>query len=138
MNKPSIEILAPCSSFDSVLAAVRNGANAVYIGAPKFSARANASKMESEQFVKAIDYCHFHGVKVHIALNTLLNDKELFEALKIAAFCISAGVDAFIVQDMGLAKLLLENFPDVTLHASTQMTVHTPALSFCTALALIE
>ncbi|MEE3450446.1 MAG: DUF3656 domain-containing protein [Acutalibacteraceae bacterium] len=123
----NIEILAPCGSYDSIIAAVRKGADAVYIGSLNFSARAYAANFDDEQLKKAVEYCHLHGVKVHMALNTLLSDSELSEALKIAKKACVIGVDAFIVQDLGLAKLLRQMYPDIVLHASTQMTVHTPS-----------
>ena len=122
----NIEILAPCGSYDSIVAAVRKGADAVYIGSLKFSARAYAANFDDEQLKKAVSYCHLHSVKVHMAINTLLSDNELSQALETAKIACDAGVDAFIVQDLGLACLLKQMFPDIVLHASTQMTIHTP------------
>ena len=126
MNNP-IEILAPCGSFDSVVGAVRQGADAVYIGSLQFSARAYAKNFDSGELKKAIDYCHLHGVKVHITLNTLVSDEELPKAIEIAKTAYFAGADAFIVQDWGLADIIKKSFPDIALHASTQMSVHTPS-----------
>lgn len=125
-NNKSIEILAPCGSYDSVVAAVRQGADAVYIGALMFSARAYAKNFGQEELKKAVDYCHLHGVKAHMAINTLVSDEELFTALKTAQDAYKMGVDAFIVQDLGLAQLMRESMPQIVLHASTQMGVHTP------------
>lgn len=122
----NIEILAPCGSYESVEAAVRQGTDAVYIGALQFSARAYAANFDEEQLEKAVRYCHLHGVKVHIAINTLVSDEEIYKALDVAKVAYRLGVDAFIVQDLGLATLLKRACPDITLHASTQMGVHTP------------
>ena len=122
----TIEILAPCGSLDSVTAAVRQGANAVYIGSLRFSARAYAKNFDEHDLKKAIDYCRLHGVKVHITLNTLVGNDEIPLAVETAKKAYFAGADAFIVQDWGLAAIIKESMPDIALHASTQMSVHTP------------
>ncbi len=127
MNKNKIEILAPCGSYDSVEAAVRQGADAIYIGFLQFSARAYGENFGEEQLQKAVRYCHLHGVKVHLAVNTLIADDELPQALSVAKRAYLSGVDAFIIQDLGLFSLIRESCPEIALHASTQMTVHTPA-----------
>ncbi len=127
MMNNSIEILAPCGSYDSVVGAVRQGADAVYIGSLRFSARAYAKNFDSNELKKAIEYCHLHGVKVHITLNTLVSSDELPIAIETAKTAYFAGADAFIVQDFGLADIIKKTFPDIALHASTQMSVHTPA-----------
>ena len=121
----SIEILAPCGSYDSVEAAVRQGADAVYIGFLQFSARAYGENFDGEALKKTVRYCHLHGVKVHLALNTLISDDELPDAIEVAKEAYLSGVDAFIIQDLGLAELIKNACPDIALHASTQMTVHT-------------
>lgn len=121
-----IEVLAPCGSFDALTAAVRSGADAVYIGLQSFSARAYADNFGGETLKEAVRYCRLHGVKVHTAVNTLVSDDEIEKALAAAQEAYSAGVDAFIVQDWGLAGLIKKACPDAELHASTQMTVHTP------------
>ena len=126
MMNNSIEILAPCGSYDSVEAAVRQGADAVYIGSLQFSARAYAANFDSEQLKKAVRYCHLHGVKVNMAINTLISDEELPEALKAAQEAYKLGVDAFIIQDLGFADIIKKACPEIALHASTQMGVHTP------------
>lgn len=120
-----IEILAPAGGFDSVLAAVRAGADAVYIGEKRFSARASAKNFDSDELKQAVAYCHIHGVKVYVTLNTLVFDEEfdrLAEAITAAA---SADVDALIVQNHGVARLARQIAPELPLHASTQMSVHT-------------
>lgn len=122
--KKDIELLAPAGSYDSFIAAVENGANAVYLGGKLFNARANASNFELDELKKIIEYAHLRNVKVHITMNTLLDDSELSEALEFAYNIYSIGVDAVIVQDLGLAKILHENIPNLTLHASTQLSAH--------------
>ncbi len=127
MNIKKMELLAPAGSFDSVLAAVRCGANAVYLGMSAFNARRHAKNFEStDALAAAVDYCHIHGVKVYLTLNTLILECEMEQALEVAHQAISAGVDAFIVQDVGLAKRLRASAPDIRLHASTQLSCHTP------------
>ncbi len=124
-TKNKIEILAPCGKLESVYAAVRNGCSAIYFGGKKFSARANAENFSNEEIIEAVNYCHFHNVKVYRAINTVLFDYEIEEALSEVENSLKIGVDAFIVQDLGFAKLLFENFPNIKLNASTQMTIHT-------------
>ena len=116
------ELLAPAGDFKSLKAAVSSGADAVYIGAAKFSARQNAKNFDSDELTEAIRYCKVRNVKTYLAINTLIKDSELTEALKTAAEAYEAGIDAYIVQDLGLIKLLRKKF-DVPVHASTQMTV---------------
>ena len=122
-----IEILAPAGGYDSVIAAVRSGADAVYLGEKRFSARASAKNFTDEELRQATAYCHIHGVKVYVTLNTLVFDDEfdmLAAAIRAAA---AADVDALIVQNMGVARLAQEIAPALPLHASTQMSVHTAA-----------
>lgn len=119
-----VELLAPAGSMKSLYAAVQAGADAVYLGGNKFSARAYASNFDDENMEKAVEYCHIYGVKVYVTLNTLLKEMEIEEALQYAKFLYKAGVDGLIIQDTGLAYLLREQVPDLELHASTQMTVH--------------
>lgn len=116
------ELLAPAGSFNALRAAVSCKADAVYIGAEKFSARQNAENFGPEKLREAVAYCHIRGVKVYLAINTLIGDGELNQALETAKSAYESGIDAFIVQDLGLIKLLLEKF-DIPVHASTQMTV---------------
>ena len=125
MNKP--EILAPAGSRDALEAAVRSGADAVYLGATEFSARRNAENFDEQQLKDAIKYCHIRGVKAYLTLNILLSDRELPVAVEVAAAAQRAGIDAVIVQDLGLAKALKEALPQLELHASTQMSVHSPS-----------
>ncbi|KYH31059.1 putative protease YdcP precursor [Clostridium tepidiprofundi DSM 19306] len=119
-----IELLAPAGEMNSLIAAVQNGANAVYIGGSRFSARAYAGNFNDEEIVKAVDYCHLYGVNVYVTLNTLLKHTEIHDALKYCEFLYNIGVDALIVQDTGLIYLVRKYLPEFELHASTQMTVH--------------
>lgn len=120
-----IEILAPAGSFESVVPAVRMGADAVYLGASHFSARAGAENFNEDFLKQAVDYCHSAGVKVHLTLNTLLSDKELPKALEIVQYACTLPIDAIIVQDMGLAQAIKMVCPKLPIHGSTQMSVHT-------------
>ncbi len=122
-----IEILAPCGSADAVLAAARTGADAVYVGAERFSARASAENFNVEQLKAAIDYCHLHGVKLHLAINTLIRDDEMSDAFSCAVTAYRLGTDALIIQDLGLAAAVKSALPDCVLHASTQMSVCSPS-----------
>lgn len=118
-----MELLSPAGSKEALLAAVQNGADAVYLGAQSFSARSAAANFEDADLVKAIEYCHTRGVKVHLALNTLIDDSELEKAVKLALFARENGIDALIIQDIGLFSVLKKTVPDLELHASTQMTI---------------
>lgn len=120
------EILAPAGSMESLTAAVRSGADAVYIGAKHFSARACAQNFDRQELETAVSYCHARGVRVYLALNTLLTDNEIKDALQTVKEACSLPVDAVIVQDMGLAAFIRSACPSLRLHASTQMSIHTP------------
>ena len=122
MNK--IEILSPCGGFDSVVAAVRSGADAIYLGAKDFSARAGAENFDYEQLKNAVDYCHIRGVLVYLTLNTVIFDRELEKAKETIIFAAKAQVDALIVQNMGVAVLAKKIAPQLPLHGSTQMSIH--------------
>lgn len=121
-----IEVLAPAGGPEALKAAVYSGANAVYLGGPAFGARANAKNFTAEQLKEAAEFCHARGVRVHITVNTLLKDSELAAALEMVSFLCNIHVDAVLVQDMGLYLLLKERAPKLPLHASTQMSIHTP------------
>lgn len=105
-------------------AAVQNGADAVYLGVNLFSARASAKNFSLEELKEAIDYAHLRSVQVHLTLNTLLKDEELQEAISIVNTAYTYGIDAIIVQDLGLASYIIQHFPDLPVHGSTQMTIH--------------
>ena len=103
---------------------MQNGANSVYLGLSDFNARYSAKNFSIEELNEAIDYAHLRNVKVFLALNTLVKNNEMNQVLELATKAYEFGVDAIIVQDIGLAKLLIQNFPDLPIHASTQMTCH--------------
>lgn len=119
------ELLAPAGGSEALVAAVQNGADAVYMGFGAFNARRNARNFSDEEFRAAVDYCHLHGVKVYLTLNTLLTDRELPALAETAKKGSEYGVDAILVQDLGVLETLKTVIPDVPLHASTQMSVHT-------------
>ena len=119
-----IELLSPVGNFECLKAAVQNGADSIYLGADTFSARAFASNFSLPDLEKAIQYAKLRGVKTHLTLNTLITDDEIDDAIMVAKKAYEFGIDAIIVQDLGLATLLIKNFPDLPIHASTQMTVH--------------
>ena len=125
--KRNIELLAPAGSYEGFEAALGAGADAVYVGGSMFGARAYAQNFTQEELLKAIDVAHIHGRKLYLTVNTLLKNRELKEEL-IAYLtpCYEAGLDAVIVQDMGVFQLLKQEFPGLHLHASTQMTVTGP------------
>lgn len=117
------ELLAPVGSEESLKMAVLNGADAVYMGGPMFNARAGAQNFSLAQLEAAAEYCHVRGVKAYLTLNTLLHDDELEKAYQLACEAAQRGMDAVIVQDMGLAWLLAQH-TNIPLHASTQMSLH--------------
>ena len=124
--KKKIEILAPAGGFESVIAAVHSGADAVYVGAKAFSARASAHNFDDEELRECVRYCHRRGVKVHLALNTLIFDDEITQAIELVKTAAAADIDALIIQDPGLVSLIKKMVPELPLHASTQLSVHTP------------
>ena len=119
-----VELLSPVGDFECLKAAVQNGANSVYFGADIFSARAFATNFSLEDLEKAIQYAKIRGVKTHLTLNTLVTDTEFESAMNVAKKAYEFGIDAIIVQDLGLAMALMRTFPDLPIHGSTQMTVH--------------
>lgn len=123
MNKP--EILAPAGGPDALRAALRCGADAVYVGAKSFSARGAAENFTIDALRDAVADCHLHGARLYLALNTILFDGELEDAAALIAEAADAGVDAMIVQDLGAASLVKKICPSMPLHGSTQMSVHT-------------
>lgn len=129
------EILAPAGDYDSLLAAIKGRADAVYLGVGDFNARQGAKNFTLEELETAVDLAHSHGVSVHLALNIPLKQKELQKALNIIDRAYAVGIDAVILQDLGLLTLLSKIYPDLPLHASTQMTIHNKAgVDFATEL----
>lgn len=120
----SIELLAPAGDMDSLIAAVENGADAVYIGGKNFSARQSAANFGRDEIIKSIEYCHLREVRLYITINILVKDREMEELPDYAAFLYNNGIDAVIVQDIGVGQLLKSILPDLEIHGSTQMTVH--------------
>ncbi len=118
------ELLAPAGNWESLVAAVENGADAVYLGGRLFNARQSAGNFTREELARAVEFAHVRGVKVYVTVNTLLDELELDEAAGFLLFLQQSGADAAIVQDLGLAGLARQVVPELPLHASTQMTVH--------------
>lgn len=127
METQYFEILAPAGGPEALRAAVFAGADAVYLGGPAFGARANAKNFSRQELADAVAFCHGRGVRVHVTVNTLLKENELPQALEFVEFLCSLPVDAVLVQDMGLFAALRQRAPELPLHASTQMSLHTPA-----------
>ena len=117
-----MELLAPAGSREAVIAAVQSGANAVYVGGTKFSARSSAKNFNQEELTEIINYCHLKNVKVHVAANTLIKENETEEFLLYMEYLNNSCVDAVIMQDIGMASVVLKRFPDLEIHASTQLT----------------
>lgn len=121
---PEVELLSPVGDWNCLQAAVQNGANSVYFGAEQFNARMYADNFGLQDINKVIKYCKLRNVKTHLTLNTLIKNSEFNEAINLAKKAYEAGIDAIIVQDLGLAKFLIDNFPNMSVHSSTQMSVH--------------
>lgn len=121
--KRGAEILAPAGSFESMKAAVAAGADAVYIGGNKFGARAYADNLDEDRMKEAIDYTHLHGCRIYMTVNTLVKEREMKELYSYLLPYYEQGLDAVIVQDMGVFSFVKRHFPDLDVHASTQMTV---------------
>ena len=118
------EILAPAGNYETFLAVLNAGADAVYLAGNMFGARAYAGNLTEEELLKAIDYCHIHNKKLYLTVNTLLKNNELFDKLyDYLCPLYNAGLDGVIVQDYGVMKFIHDNFPDMEIHASTQMTI---------------
>ena len=123
---PTPELLAPAGGWDCVRAAVANGADAIYFGLPRFNARLRADNFTEEELPEVVAFCHRHGVKAYVAFNTLVFTGELEAAADYLRLLNRAGVDALIVQDVGLVRLARALVPELPIHASTQMTITSP------------
>ena len=119
-----LELLSPAGSPEAVVAAVQNGADAVYMGLGIFNARRGAKNFSDEEFEKAVRYCRIRGCKVYVTMNTLVGDREMEQAAELARRVSDLGADAILVQDIGLLSVLKRIVPDIPLHASTQMSIH--------------
>ena len=129
-----MELLSPAGSMEALKAAVQNGANAVYLGCGTFNARQSAKNFTPQALEEAVKYCHIRGVAVHLTLNTLVSDREIPEVSELIRHAASCGVDAFIVQDLGVLQLCRKIAPQVSIHGSTQLTVHSlPGVLLCAA-----
>lgn len=119
-----VELLAPAGNMEALKAAIQNGADAVFLGGKMFGARANASNFTMEEIHEAVSLAHLYGVKIHVTLNTLIKQNELKECMQYVDELYQANVDALIVQDLGVVSLIREKYPDLEIHASTQMHIH--------------
>lgn len=124
MTVKNVELLAPAGSMESLYAAVQNGACAVYLGGKLFNARQYASNFDNDKLKEAVEYCHLRNVKVYVTVNILIDDREMRKVLDYIKYLYHINVDGIIVQDLGLAYIVKDVFPDLELHASTQMTIN--------------
>ena len=122
------ELLAPAGSYETLVSAVKGGADAVYLGGKMFNARMNAKNFDDDGIKKAVSFCHENGVKLYVTLNTLIYDKNFKDALKYAEQLYLSGIDALITADLGFSDTLHKYIPGFELHASTQMSGHTAAM----------
>lgn len=120
-----VEILAPAGNMDTLIAVLKAGADAVYIGGKNFSARSSAVNFTEEEIRKSADICHRYGSRLYLAVNTIISDREISEFCEYVKNVARAGADAFIVQDWGAVHIIRQAVPDAVVHASTQMSVHT-------------
>ena len=134
MNRPdfsvspdNLEILAPAGSPEALIAAIRGGADAVYLGGGSFNARGNAHNFDAAALREAAALCHSRGVRMYLTLNTLIHEDELNPAMSLVGQACELGLDAIIVQDLGLAAAIRATAPRMPLHASTQLSCHTPS-----------
>lgn len=126
IKREDIELLAPAGDWECMRAAVANGADAIFFGVEKFNARARANNFRSEELPEIMAFLHTYGVKGFLTFNILVFEDELRDAKQLIEMCINAGVDAVIVQDLGLVKMIRELSPDFPIHGSTQMTITSP------------
>src|ERR687884_1095158 len=123
-TRPIPELLAPAGSLEAVRAALANGADAVYLGAQRFNARDEGAQLTLDELAEACRLAHARGKRVYLTLNTLVKPAELVDALMLLGDCLDRGIDAVIVQDIGLVRLIQRVYPGLEIHGSTQMTVH--------------
>ncbi len=122
MNR--VELLAPVGSYEAMVAAVQNGADAIYLGGKSFGARQYANNFDEKELIESVEYCHIRGVKVYVTVNTLVANDEFDDLKRFINFLYNIDVDAVIVQDLGVLKYIRESYPDFEVHSSTQMTIH--------------
>jgi putative protease len=123
LNISKSELLLPVGNMNMCLAAIHNGADAIYVGMPEFNARGRTADFTISELKEMIDTCHLYGVKVNLAFNVVIFEDELEKVLDLLTQIIPLGPDALIVQDLGLAKLIHQISPDQIIHGSTQMTI---------------
>ena len=123
-NMKKVELLAPAGNMEALVAAIQAGCDAVYIGGPSFGARAFSKNFTKDEIIKAINYAHLYGVKVYITVNTLIYENEVNDFLEYIEFIHKNNVDAVLIQDLGMFDLVRKTFPNLELHASTQMHIH--------------
>ena len=123
-NKNMLELLAPAGDMSALDTAIRCGANAVYLGLDGFNARMKAQNFNADNIGEVVAYAHFYGVKVYVAINTIVQNDEFNSLISLVKTAVEAKVDAFLVQDLGVAKFLKDTFDGIVLHASTQMGIH--------------
>ena len=132
-----LELLAPAGSMEALYAAVQNGANAVYLGSGIFNARQGAKNFTPQMLTEAVKYCHVRGVAVHLTLNTLVSDREMNDVCALIRSAATSGVDAFIVQDLAVVQLCRQIAPNVPIHGSTQMSIHSlSGVLLCAAMGM--
>ena len=132
-----LELLAPAGSMEALYAAVQNGANAVYLGSGIFNARQGAKNFTPQMLTEAVKYCHVRGVAVHLTLNTLVSDREMNDVCTLIRSAAVSGVDAFIVQDLAVVQLCRQIAPNVPIHGSTQMSIHSlSGVLLCAAMGM--
>ena len=132
-----LELLAPAGSMEALYAAVQNGADAVYLGSGTFNARQGAKNFTPQMLTEAVRYCHVRGVAVHLTLNTLVSDREMGEVSALIKSAAVAGVDAFIVQDLAVIDMCRQIAPNIPIHGSTQMSIHSlSGVLLCAAMGL--
>ena len=119
-----VELLSPSGDYNSLVSAIMAGADAVYLGGKNYGARAFSSNFSNEEIVEAINFAHLYGVKVYVTFNTLVYDNEVEEFLNYIEFLHKNNVDAVIMQDIGMVDLVRKVYPNLEIHASTQMHIH--------------
>ena len=119
-----IELLAPAGNMESLIAAINAGADAVYLSGKKYGARAFAANFSSEELIEAVKYAHLYDVKIYVTINTLIYENEMDDFINYVEFLYSINVDAVIMQDLGAMDLVRQKFPNLEIHASTQMNIH--------------
>ena len=123
IDMKKVEILAPVGNYEMLETAIANNADAVYLGLENFNARAKADNFNSDNIRETVKLCHLYGIKVYITVNTLIADTEMDSVIQMIEKAHMANVDAFIIQDIGLVSMLKQKYPNIELHASTQMGV---------------